>query len=151
MASKRLGRSLGINLSGSKRKLCNFNCVYCFYGATLKPAKAEEFPSIEDIVSAVRKALKSDIEADWLTFSGNGESTVHYGGDSVQFDPGSSGVNILDSETLQHKPATTKDLIKIIKIADSLPQYDAQSTAVVCSEIPKEIGDLYRLYLVLRY
>jgi trimethylamine--corrinoid protein Co-methyltransferase len=30
-----------------------------------------------------------------------------------------------------------------------LPQYDAQSTAVVCSEVPKEVGDLYRLYLVL--
>ena len=30
-----------------------------------------------------------------------------------------------------------------------LPQYDAQSTAVVCNEVPKEIGDLYRLYLVL--
>jgi trimethylamine--corrinoid protein Co-methyltransferase len=37
----------------------------------------------------------------------------------------------------------------VIKIADSLHQYDAQSTALVCSDIPKEIGDLYRLYLVL--
>ena len=34
---------------------------------------------------------------------------------------------------------------------DSLWQYDAQSTALVCSEIPKEIGDLYRLYLVLLF
>jgi trimethylamine--corrinoid protein Co-methyltransferase len=32
-----------------------------------------------------------------------------------------------------------------------LPQYDAQSTAVVCNEVPKEIGDFYRLYLVLLY
>ena len=30
-----------------------------------------------------------------------------------------------------------------------LPQYDAQSTAVVCNDIPKEIGDLYRLFIVL--
>jgi trimethylamine--corrinoid protein Co-methyltransferase len=30
-----------------------------------------------------------------------------------------------------------------------LPQYAAQSTAVVCNEIAKGIGDLYRLYLVL--
>jgi trimethylamine--corrinoid protein Co-methyltransferase len=32
-----------------------------------------------------------------------------------------------------------------------LPQYDAQSTAVICNEIPKSISDLYRLYLVLLY
>ena len=32
-----------------------------------------------------------------------------------------------------------------------LPQYDAQSTAVICNEIPKSISDLYRLYLVLNY
>jgi trimethylamine--corrinoid protein Co-methyltransferase len=76
---------------------------------------------------------------------------VHYGGDSVHFDPGSSGVNVLDADAMQHRPATTHDLIKVIKTADSLCQYDAQSTALVCSEIPKEIGDLYRLYLVLLF
>ena len=75
--SKRLGRSLGINLSGSKRKLCNYNCVYCFYGPTVKPAAADEFPSVDNIVSVVKDTLKSDVDADWLTFSGNGESTIH--------------------------------------------------------------------------
>ena len=34
-------------------------------------------------------------------------------------------------------------------MTEMLPQYDAQSTAVVCNEIPKEIGDLWRLYVVL--
>ncbi len=32
-----------------------------------------------------------------------------------------------------------------------LPQYEAQSTAVVCDDVPKEIGDLYRLYIVLMH
>jgi trimethylamine---corrinoid protein Co-methyltransferase len=32
-----------------------------------------------------------------------------------------------------------------------LPQYAAQSTAVVCNDVPKGMGDLYRLYVVLRY
>ena len=84
-------------------------------------------------------------------YNQDGEPAVHYGGDSVHFDPGSSGVNVLDADSMQHRPATTQDLIKVIKIADSLWQYDAQSTALVCSEIPKEIGDLYRLYLVLLF
>jgi trimethylamine:corrinoid methyltransferase-like protein len=67
------------------------------------------------------------------------------------FDPGSSGVHILDADTLEHRPSYAPDLVRIIKIAEMLPQYDAQSTAVVCNEIPKEIGDLYRLFLVLMY
>ena len=95
-----------------------------------------------------RKAFETGPREFYL-YDLDGNSVVHYGGDSVHFDPGSSGVNILDPETLEHRPATTPDLIKVIKVADSLPQFAAQSTSLVCSEIPKEIGDLYRLYLVL--
>ncbi len=80
-----------------------------------------------------------------------GEPAVVYGGDAVHFDPGSSGVSILDPETLEHRPSTTPDLVRLVKVAEMLPQYDAQSTALVCNEIPKEIGDIYRLYLVLMH
>jgi len=73
------------------------------------------------------------------------------GGDAVHFDPGSSGVHVLDPETLEHRPSRTVDLVRLVKVAEMLPQIDAQSTAVVCDEIPKEIGDLWRLYAVLMY
>ena len=96
----------------------------------------------------VREALTTTPKKFHL-YNRQGESTVTYGGDSVQFDPGSSGVNVLDPETLEHRAAHTPDLIRLIKIAEMLPQYDAQSTMVVCDEVPKQIGDLYRLYLVL--
>jgi len=99
---------------------------------------------------AARKALET-VPHEFYLYNRDGEPTVHYGGDAVHFDPGSSGVNVLDADTMQHRPATTHDLIKVIKTADSLWQYDAQSTALVCSDIPKEIGDLYRLYLVLLF
>ena len=32
-----------------------------------------------------------------------------------------------------------------------LPQLDAQSTAFICSDVPEEMGDWYRLYLALNY
>jgi trimethylamine--corrinoid protein Co-methyltransferase len=80
-----------------------------------------------------------------------GNPSVTYGGDTVHFDPGSSAVHILDPETLEHKPSQTADLVRLVKVAEMLPQYDAQSTAVVCNEVPKTIGDLYRLYIVLLY
>lgn len=80
-----------------------------------------------------------------------GNPKITYGGNAVHFDPGSSGVHILDPDTNEHRPSYTDDLVKIVKLTESLPQYDAQSTAVICNEIPKPISDLYRLYLVLLY
>ena len=80
-----------------------------------------------------------------------GNPVVHYGGDDVHFDPGSSGVQVLDPNTLEHRPAHALDLVRLIKTAEMLPQYAAQSTAVVCDDVPKSIGDLYRLFLVLWY
>ena len=97
-----------------------------------------------------RKAMAT-VPSEFFLHDSFGNPTVCYGGDSVHFDPGSSGVNIFDAETSTHRPSETADLVNVIKITEQLPQYDAQSTALVCNEIPKEIGDLYRLYLVLMY
>lgn len=97
-----------------------------------------------------RKAMAT-VPSEFYLYDRFGNPTVHYGGDSVQFDPGSSGVNIFDAQTKEHRPAVSADLVNVIKITEQLAQYDAQSTALVCSDIPKEIGDLYRLFLVLLY
>lgn len=96
----------------------------------------------------VRKALGM-VPREFQLYNYEGEPKVRYGGDAVHFDPGSSGISVLISETLERKTAETADLIRIIKVAESLPQYDAQSTAVVCHDVPKDIHDLYRLYLVM--
>ena len=96
----------------------------------------------------VLQALES-VPRDFSLFNLSGEPGVRYSGDIVHFNPGSSGVNILDSDSLDHRPSQSKDLVNIIKIAENLPVYDAQSTAVICHDVPEEIGDFYRLYLVL--
>jgi trimethylamine--corrinoid protein Co-methyltransferase len=98
----------------------------------------------------VEQALKS-APRHFTLYDRQGNPVVNYGGDAVHFDPGSSGVHYLDPETLEHKPSLTSDLVRIIKVTEMLPQYEAVSTAVVCNEVPKAIGDLYRLYLVLLY
>jgi trimethylamine--corrinoid protein Co-methyltransferase len=107
--------------------------------------------AIVTIPEEVARKAMATVPSDFWVYDRFGNPAVHYGGDSVHFDPGSSGVNIFDAETRQHRPAVTADLVNIIKIAEQLLQYDAQSTALVCSEVPKEIGDIYRLYLVLLY
>jgi len=97
---------------------------------------------------AVHCALKT-VPATFTLHDRQGNPKVTYGGEAVHFDPGSSGVHVLDPETLEHKPSHTPDLVRVVKVAEMLPQYAAQSTAIVCNEVSKAIGDLYRLYIVL--
>ncbi len=131
---------------GIKVQLKEARALLADAGASLDAAR--EVVQIPEQIA--RKALDT-VPRKFNLYDQDGNPSVRYAGDAVHFDPGSSGVNVLDADTLKHRPATTDDLIKIIQIADVLSQYDAQSTALVCSEIPKEIGDLYRLYLVLLF
>lgn len=96
----------------------------------------------------VEKALAS-VPREFYLYDADGSPKVHYGGDSVHFDPGSSGITMLNPDTLEYETTETQHLLKLIKVAEQLPQYDAQSTAVICHEVPKDIQDIYRLYLVL--
>ena len=98
----------------------------------------------------VHKALES-VPREFYLYNYEGNPVVHYGGDSVHFDPGSSGITMLNPETLEHDTTETEHLLRLIKVAEQIPQYDAQSTAVICHDVPKEIQDSYRLYLALLY
>ncbi len=73
--SRRLGRSLGVNLLPLGTKICNFNCVYCQYGTDRSPTK--DFPDARDIIDQVEEVIGREPEIDHITFSGNGEPTLH--------------------------------------------------------------------------
>lgn len=80
VASRRFGMSLGINLSPCDKKLCSLNCVYCQYGPTeLLQATSEgvELPNVSDVVFALEQALQRGMRPNQITFSGNGEPTMH--------------------------------------------------------------------------
>jgi trimethylamine--corrinoid protein Co-methyltransferase len=113
--------------------------------------QVDEAAEVARIPRAMAEKIIATAPSQFYLYDRHGNPVVNYGGDAVHFDPGSSGVHILESDTLEHRPSYTNDLVKIIKLAEMLPQIDAQSTAVVCNEVPKEIGDLYRLYLVLLF
>ena len=98
----------------------------------------------------VRKALET-VPREFYLYDYDGNPAVKYGGDAVHFDPGSSGISMLNPETLEHDTTETPHLIKLLKVAEQLMQYDAQSTAVVCHDVSQEIQDSYRLYLALLY
>lgn len=100
--------------------------------------------------SIVRRALET-APSEFYLYALNGEPVVHYGGDTVQFNPCSTALNILDSRTQRQRPPLTEDMVKFVKLVETIPQLDAQSTALVCSDVPKEIADLYRLYIALNF
>jgi trimethylamine--corrinoid protein Co-methyltransferase len=100
--------------------------------------------------SLARKALET-VAHEFDLYTLDGRPVVHYGGDSVQFDPGSAALAILDPETNQQRVPLTGDFVRLIKLVEQLPQIDAQSTAMVCGDVAPEIGDLYRLYLALNF
>ncbi len=81
--SRRLGISLGINLLPTHSKLCNFNCIYCECGWNRTGEKGEkkEFNSREVVRTELEKKLSemasSGTLPDAITFSGNGEPTMH--------------------------------------------------------------------------
>jgi wyosine [tRNA(Phe)-imidazoG37] synthetase (radical SAM superfamily) len=80
--SRRLGVSLGINLLPSRKKVCNFNCVYCECGWSPSIEKEGGFlPRREDIYEALASRLQEmkvkNQKPDVITFAGNGEPTLH--------------------------------------------------------------------------
>jgi wyosine [tRNA(Phe)-imidazoG37] synthetase (radical SAM superfamily) len=75
VASWRLGRSLGIDLLNTRKKVCSFNCVYCQLGETDQfIVEPREFVSLEQLTSEIE--LLGPIKADYATFSGMGEPTL---------------------------------------------------------------------------
>jgi trimethylamine---corrinoid protein Co-methyltransferase len=80
-----------------------------------------------------------------------GQPRCTLGGDSIHFHPGSTGLLLLDPENGAWRPPTTPDFVRFIKVVEGLPNLDLQSTALLCHDVPKEVQDSYRNYLLLRY
>lgn len=82
--SRRLGISLGVELMPLDKKLCTFNCVYCECGWN-EPVSHPKLPTREEVKEALEKKLQEMANGkcengkcpDVITFSGNGEPTLH--------------------------------------------------------------------------
>ena len=77
--SRRLGRSLGMEIMPLEHKLCTFDCVYCECGWNKKVFQPV-LPTREEIRTALETQLRqmaNDQCLDVITFSGNGEPTLH--------------------------------------------------------------------------
>lgn len=73
--SRRFGRSLGVDLSPSKKQ-CNFDCVYCELQGAKTMERMQEIVPVDSILQRVQSALKTQ-KCDVLTLTANGEPTLY--------------------------------------------------------------------------
>ena len=124
--SRRFGVSLGVNLLPVDAKVCSFDCVYCECGWT-DHVSIDSLPSADEVRDALEAKLKH-MEADGelpdvITFSGNGEPTMHPQFDLIidhtialrnHYAP-DADVVVLSNSTQLHKEKVHKALLKINK------------------------------------
>jgi len=84
-------------------------------------------------------------------FDRDGNPAMQLQGDSIHFNPGSSALTVLDWGTQRQRAPVTKDLIDFSRITQRLDHLAAQSTCLISSDVPKEVGDRYRLFIALQH
>jgi wyosine [tRNA(Phe)-imidazoG37] synthetase (radical SAM superfamily) len=123
VASRRFGKSLGIDLSPA-RKQCNFDCVYCELDPAPTVERAAEVPPVEEILDAVRRGLAEYPDIDVLTVTANGEPTLYpyleelvEGLDAIR---GSVRSLILSNASTIHRPEIRRTLARFDTVKLSL-------------------------------
>lgn len=74
--SRRFGISLGIDLSPSKKQ-CNFDCLYCELEGAKTVDKMDIYPSVEEIIKAIKENFLKHPKIDVITITCNGEPTLY--------------------------------------------------------------------------
>ncbi|MFX0074595.1 MAG: trimethylamine methyltransferase family protein [Candidatus Hermodarchaeota archaeon] len=69
--------------------------------------------------------------------------------DNVHFDPGSAAILYFDEITGEIRNAVKNDFIKYSKVVEHLKYIEAQSTALIYQDVPKEAQDWHRLFIAL--
>lgn len=122
--SRRLGRSLGVNLLPVDAKICTFDCIYCECGFNTT-MRENPLPSREEVKECLETKLREMVNSnelpDVITFAGNGEPTIHPQFESIIDDTLSlrdhycpnARVSVLSNATRIHKSQVFNALTKV--------------------------------------
>lgn len=123
--SRRLGSSLGINLMPADGKVCSFDCLYCEAGFNAQGPGKKGIPPREEVARLLEEKLKElrveEKPLDVITFSGNGEPTLHPDFNGVVDDTlrlrdiyyPDAKVSVLSNATRLHSPQVVEGLRKV--------------------------------------
>ncbi|MDX1444919.1 radical SAM protein [Lishizhenia sp.] len=150
ISSRRLGRSLGLNILPKEHKLCNFDCVYCECGEDHQKHQNVQFPTVEEILEELLLKCQMlndrDIKIDTISFAGNGEPTLHPDFEEIMYAVKTvrdlllpdAKIAVLNNSTMLHK----RQVRKALEIADySICKLDAGDESTFYS-INRPLGNL---------
>lgn len=125
----------------------NANALSILHKAGAEVDNSKQIAKIsKDLVKYALKKAPPSIKL----FYRDGKRSIELKENNVCFNPGSTAINVLDFETNKVRKGLTRDLTNFVRVADALDNIHAQSTAIICSNVPEEISDVYRLFLVLK-
>lgn len=157
--SRRLGRSLGVNLLHQEAKICSFNCIYCECGWNFNAESHQ--PSRTEVRGALEKRMMELAEAgqgiDVITFAGNGEPTTHREFPQIIDDTivlrnkyfPDARISVLSNATMVWKPDVRDALLRVDNNIQKLDSA-VQSTVELINQpqgrysVEKVIADLAR-------
>lgn len=125
--SRRLGTSLGVNLMPADGKVCSFDCLYCEAGFNAQGKGKKGIPPREEVARLLEEklsAMRSENQPlDVITFSGNGEPTLHTDFKGVVEDTlrlrdkyyPDAKVSVLSNATRLHTP----EVVEALKMVDN--------------------------------
>lgn len=120
--SRRLGTSLGVNLMPNDGKVCSFDCLYCEAGYNAQGAGSTGLPSRERVRLLLDEKLSlmktAGDRLDVITFSGNGEPTIHPDFPGIIADVAALRdkyypevkISVLTNSTMIHRPEVAEAL-----------------------------------------
>lgn len=123
--SRRLGTSLGINLTPNDGKICSFDCLYCEAGYNAQGPGTTGISPREEVRTKLEQklaAMKANGDRlDVITFSGNGEPTLHPDFNGVVDDVialrdryyPQVKISVLSNSTMIDRPAVVEALKKV--------------------------------------
>jgi len=124
--SRRFGKSLGVDLSPGKKQ-CNFDCLYCELAPAPTMDAYVDVVSVEEISTAIQKALGEHKDIDFITLTANGEPTLYpYLGELIDEINTFKG----DTKTLILTNAANID---DVKIQDALCKLDEVKLSLDCA------------------
>lgn len=167
VSSRRLGRSLGVNLF--PRKICSLDCLYCEAGPTADlTLERKEWVPFTEVCKQLDGFLKENPELDYITFSGRGEPTLYSRlGELLVFlkqNYGQYKTAVLTNSTLLPNPRVREELMAADLLVPSLdaasptafdsldkphPDLDLQQIIQGIQSLGKEFSGLFWLEIFL--
>ena len=116
----------------------------------LKDSGCELEENVVHIPSSLVEDCLKKVPSTFSLHSRDGNEKHVVGGNNVIFNPGSAAIFFIDRNTGEMRRANANDFVELVRLTDALEHIAALSTAMVPSNVPEEISDLYRLYIILK-